>query len=207
MTLLPDAAAQALAVLFPNWIEGSTVVLGFLNIVLIIRRSVWNYPFGIVMVTLTGFVVFRHKLYSDALLQIFFVAVNIYGWVMWRRSVASAGEVVVETMSNAARWTWLGSCLIATAAWGMMMHTFTDASYPWWDAAVAMFSVAAQILMSRRKLENWVLWILVNIISIGLYSAKGLIPFAILYIVFLVLAGWGLVGWNRVRRAEGPVVA
>lgn len=207
MTFPPDAIAQSLAMLFPNWIEGSTVVLGLINIILIIRRSVWNYPFGIAMVTLTGFVVFEHRLYSDALLQIFFVIVNVYGWMMWRRSVAESGEVVVETMTNAARWRWVGSCLIATAVWGAIMHRFTNASYPWWDASIAMFSVAAQILMSRRKLENWVLWIVVNIISIGLYFAKGLIPFAILYIVFLVLAGWGLVGWNRVRRAEGPVVA
>lgn len=207
MTSPPDAIAHGLAILFPNWIESSTIVLGLINIVLIVRRSVWNYPFGIVMVILTAIVVFNARLYSDALLQIFFVVVNVYGWVMWQRSVDQTGEVVVETMTAAARWYWLGGCLIAIAIWGTIMHKFTDASYPWWDASVAMFSVAAQILMSRRKLENWVLWIVVNIISIGLYSAKGLIPFAILYIVFLVLAGWGLVGWNRVRRAEGPVVA
>ena len=87
------------------------------------------------------------------------------------------------------------------------MYRYTDAAYPWWDGTIAMLSVAAQILMSRRNLENWVLWIGVNLVSIGLYYAKGLMPFAILYVVFLVLASWGLVGWHRVRRAEGPVVA
>lgn len=207
MTFPPDAIAQGLAVLFPNWIEGSAVVLGLINIALIIRRSVWNYPFGIVMVTLTGFVVFEKKLYSDALLQIFFVVVNVYGWVMWQRSVDRAGEVIVEVMAVPARWRWLAGCLIATALWGTVMYAFTDASYPWWDAAVAMVSVAAQILMSQRKLENWVLWIVVNILSIGLYVAKDLIPFAILYGLFLVLASWGLIGWHRVRRAEGPIPA
>lgn len=207
MTTIADTARHAFAVLFPTWMEGAAFVLGLVNIVLIIRRSVWNYPFGIVMVTLTGFVVFEARLYSDALLQIFFVVVNFYGWAMWRRSVAASGEVVVEVMPPRARWLWLGGCVVATAAWGTAMHMLTDAAYPWWDGGVAMFSVAAQILMSQRKLENWVLWIGVNIASIGLYFAKGLIPFTILYLIFLVLAGWGLFGWHRVRRAEGPAVA
>ena len=204
---MSDTIGHGVAIIFPNWIEGSIVILGLINIVLIIRRSMWNYPFGIAMVTLTGIVVFEAKLYSDALLQIFFVVVNFYGWVMWRRSVAEAGEVVVVTMSADLRGRWVACALLATAAWGAVMDAFTDASYPWQDAGVAMFSIAAQILMSQRKLENWALWIGVNVVSIGLYYAKGLIPLAILYAVFLVLASWGLIGWHRVRRAQGPVVA
>ena len=87
------------------------------------------------------------------------------------------------------------------------MHRYTDAAFPWWDASVAMLSVAAQILMSRRYIENWVLWIAVDLDAIGLYLAKNLALTALLYAIFLALSVWGLIGWHRARRPEGPVAA
>jgi nicotinamide mononucleotide transporter len=196
-----------LASIFPNAIEGAAVLLGLANIVLIVRRSVWNYPFGIAMVSLYAIVFFRAKLYSDALLQVFFFVVNFYGWALWQRAAAAEGEVMVERLSAAERTRWIAGGLVATAIWGFVMHRFTDASYPWWDGGVAMFSVIAQILMSRRALENWVLWIVVDMVSIGLYLAKGLAPTAMLYVIFLVLAMWGLFDWSRVRRVGDAVPA
>jgi nicotinamide mononucleotide transporter len=88
-----------------------------------------------------------------------------------------------------------------------MMHRFTDASYPYWDASAAILSVVAQILLARRYIENWHLWILVDLLSIGLYAAKGLWLTMILYAIFLVLAAWGLFEWNRIRRKAGLAAA
>ena len=83
----------------------------------------------------------------------------------------------------------------------MIRSRFTDAAFPWWDAAVAMLSVAAQILQSRRYFESWVLWIAVDLLAVGLYAARGLWLTAGLYLVFLVLAVWGLIEWARARKA------
>ncbi len=83
------------------------------------------------------------------------------------------------------------------------MHSQTDASFPWWDAGVAMTSVAAQILLSRRYVENWVLWIAVDLAAVPLYAAKQLWFTAGLYLVFLGLAIWGLARWSRALRGEG----
>ena len=80
------------------------------------------------------------------------------------------------------------------------MHRFTDAAYPWWDAGVAILSVAAQILMSRRLIENWVLWIAVDVLAIGLYAAKDLRLTALLYVVFLALSVWGMIDWRVAER-------
>ncbi|MFM2237560.1 MAG: hypothetical protein RL209_1594, partial [Pseudomonadota bacterium] len=88
-------------------IEVAAVLLGIANIVLIIRRSVWNYPFALAMVTLYFFIFRDLKLYSDAGLQIFFFAVNIYGWWSWNRNRADAGEVVVERLGKAGLYAWL----------------------------------------------------------------------------------------------------
>lgn len=181
-------------------IEIAAFLLGVANVALVVRRSIWNYPFGLVMVTLYAFIFFEAKLYSDALLQIFFFIVQLYGWWNWVRAKAAAGEVPVERLTPAASAAWLGGCAAATAGWGALMHLYTDAAFPWWDASVAMMSIAAQILMARRAIENWWLWIAVDIDAIGLYAAKDLNLTALLYVIFLALSIWGLIDWRRAER-------
>ncbi|TPG42468.1 nicotinamide riboside transporter PnuC [Sphingomonas koreensis] len=188
-------------------IETIAFVLGVINIVLLVRRSIWNYPFALAMVALYARVFFEAKLYSDALLQLFFFVVNLYGWWQWRAAARRAGDIRIEVMSGAARIGWAIGCFVGVFAWGWLMHRFTEASYPWWDAGVAIVSIAAQIMLARRWLENWLLWIAVDAVSIGLYAAKGLWLTMVLYGVFLVLAMWGWRDWRRARRAVEPVVA
>lgn len=183
--------------------EGVAALLVLVNVWLVARRSIWNYAFGIVGVAIYGWVFFGAKLYSDMLLQVFFLVVQFYGFQQWRRSRAAAGEVVVERLSGTARLSWTIGIIVAVAAWGWLMHRVTDASLPWWDAGVAMTSVAAQILMSVRKVENWWLWIVANILSIGLYAAKGLWITTALYVFLLGLAIWGLARWQAARH-EAP---
>ena len=117
------------------------------------------------------------------------------------------GEVLVERMSAAMRARWAAGCVAAAIAWGAMMADWTDADYPWWDAATAVVSVAAQVLMARRKWENWVLWIAVDVALIPLYLAKGLTMLALLYLLYLALAVWGLVEWRRTARLADPAAA
>ncbi|THD38052.1 MAG: nicotinamide riboside transporter PnuC [Sphingomonas sp.] len=181
-------------------LEGVAALLVLINVWLVARRSIWNYAFGIVGVAIYGWVFFHAKLYSDMLLQVFFLVVQLYGLHQWRRSQAQAGEVVVERLTVATRFAGGAGILVAIALWGWLMHRFTDASFPWWDASVAMTSVAAQILMSVRKLENWWLWIVANVLSIGLYAAKALWITTALYVVLLGLAIWGLARWQAARH-------
>jgi nicotinamide mononucleotide transporter len=115
--------------------------------------------------------------------------------------------VLVEHLSGRARLLLAAISAAAILGWGAMMHRYTNASYPWWDASAAILSVVAQILLARRYIENWVLWIVVDLLSIGLYAAKGLWVTMVLYAIFLVLAALGLLRWRRVHRDAGPVVA
>ena len=201
MQRLQPCRALAMPACNMSPIEIVAVLLGIANIVLIIRRSVWNYPFGIAMVTLYFFIFRDAKLYSDAGLQIFFLAVNLYGWWSWSRNKAETGEVVVQRLGTEGLLAWMAGSAIATACWGFIMSNHTDASYPFWDASVAMLSVAGQILMTRRYLENWWWWIAVNVISIPLYIVKDLRLTAGLYALNLVLAIAGLIQWRRVQKA------
>lgn len=191
-----------------NPIEVVAALLVVVNVALVARRSVWNYPFGIVAVTLYGWVFLGARLYSDVLLQGFFLVLNAYGWWNWQRNREQAGTVVVLSLSWNARLAWLAGIAAATWGWGTLMHRHTDAALPWWDAGVAIASVAAQVMMARRHWENWVLWIAVDVASVGLYSAKELWPTTVVYSLLTGLAIWGLGDWLRARsiqRSEGLV--
>jgi len=181
-------------------VEGVAALLILVNVVLVALRSIWNYAFGIVGVAIYAVVFFHAKLYSDTLLQVFFLIVQVYGLWQWRRSQRDAGEVVVERLTITARLGWAAGIVLAILGWGWLMHRFTDASFPWWDASVAMISVAAQYLMSVRKLENWWLWILANIVSIGLYAAKALWITTGLYVLLLGISVVGLARWRAARQ-------
>jgi nicotinamide mononucleotide transporter len=182
-------------------IEIAAALLGVINVLLVVRRSVWNYPFGIAMVALYFFVFWEAKLYSDALLQIFFFLIQIYGWWAWVRADRVDHGVAVDWLGNGARLQWLAGTAIAVLIWGLGMARYTDAVAPMADAAVAGLSVSAQILQSLRKVESWVLWIGVDVLAIGLFTWRGLGVTAALYCLFLILAVLGLTEWRRKAAA------
>lgn len=178
-------------------IEIVAFFLGIANITLLVRRSIWNYPFGIAMVSLYAWIFYGAKLYSDALLQIFFFVVQAYGWAHWLTRRDEEGLVIVARLSPRGAVTAALAAVAGTAALGGVMATWTDASFPFWDASIAVLSVIAQIMLARRLLENWALWVAVDIIAIGLYWTKGLYPTAVLYLMFLVISAIGYFNWRR----------
>ena len=180
-------------------LEAIAALFGLVNIILIVRRSVWNFPAALIMVLLTGVVLWDARLYSDAGLQIFFFIVNLLGWVLWHRHKGAQGEVKIDRLGLSGQLAWVAMALSLIWGWGRFMATHSDASFPFWDASIAVLSICAQIMMTRRYINNWHWWIVINILSIGLYWQKELYWFTGLYVVFLGMAIWGLVVW---REAE-----
>jgi nicotinamide mononucleotide transporter len=178
-------------------LEIIAALLGVANVLLVVRRSIWNYPFGIAMVTLYFFVFRDARLYSDALLQIFFLVIQFYGWWAWARADKVDDGVAVGWMRGSARIRWLAGTAIAAALWGAGMARWTDAAAPFADAAIAGMSVSAQILQSLRRVESWVLWIAVDVLAIGLFAWRGLLVTSALYALFLALSIAGLIEWKR----------
>ncbi|WP_084580222.1 nicotinamide riboside transporter PnuC [Sphingomonas azotifigens] len=180
-------------------IEAVATLLGIANVTLVVRRSLWNYPFALAMVSLYAWIFLRERLYSDALLQGFYFVVNGYGWWNWRQAKASSGEVPVTRLGARARLIWGIGMALAALAWGALMYRVTDAAYPWWDGTIAVISITAQLLQSRRAWECWPLWIAVDLLAIPLFAVKGLWLTAGLYCLFLALSVWGAIDWNRAR--------
>ncbi|WP_342803830.1 nicotinamide riboside transporter PnuC [Novosphingobium album (ex Liu et al. 2023)] len=183
-------------------LEWTAAGFGVINIALLIWRSVYNYPFGIVMVGLYIFVFWKERLYAEAGLQVFFVLAQIYGWWLWVKVDGEDSRVPVRWLDNFSRAVWIVVTAAISVNLGWVMHRFTDATMPYADSAIAGASVAAQLLLAFRRVENWVLWVLIDVAAIGLYINRGLYPTAGLYGGMLVMSLIGLREWVHAADKE-----
>jgi nicotinamide mononucleotide transporter len=190
-----------------NPLEIIAVTLGIANVGLLVRRSIWNYPFGMAMVALYLVIFWQARLYGEAVLQVFFFVVQGWGWWLWARAGGLAQMVAVEWMGWRARTAALVLVAASSLGIGWAMARFTDAALPYADAAIAGASVVAQVLLAMRRVENWALWIAIDVLSVWVYVSRGLYLTAGLYVVFLGMAIAGLIAWARAARAGQAIAA
>jgi len=183
-----------------SWVEPLAALLVLANVALVVRRSLWNYAFGIAAVGLYAFVFLESRLYAAAGLQLLFLGLNLYGLATWRASQAADGAVLVERLDVRQIWlTGLAAAAMAGAI-GLLLVRTTDAAMPWWDSGNTALALAAQYWQARRKVECWPLWVLVNIGSAGLYATQALWFTSAVYAVLLFVALWGWREWARASR-------
>lgn len=176
-------------------------ILGLIGVTLMIRQNVWGWPVGLVQVAVYAWVFYAAKLYSDALLQFFFFGIQAYGWWHWWRGADAAHSTLpVTRLGGRAIAAWIAAGTAGTVAWGEFMQRTTDAALPHWDAFILVFSLIAQWLQARKRLENWIGWMIVNVVAIGVFWVKELWLTAALYVVFLGMAVVGFVAWRRALR-------
>ena len=186
-----------------NWqIEAVASALLLANVWLVARRSMWNYAFGIAAVSLYAVVFWRAHLYAAFGLQFLFLALNLYGLINWRRSMAETGEVPVLRMTRLEKWLTLGGTLKAALLVGLLLHLTTDAAVPFADSLNTALALSAQFWQARRRVETWALWCLVNLVSVGLYASQGLWFTSAVYAVLLAVALYGWREWRRVEREQ-----
>jgi nicotinamide mononucleotide transporter len=138
----------------------------------------------------------RARLYADAGLQVVYFVMSAYGWWAWLRG-AAGHELPVTRAPRRVLFGVLAAAALATAVLGGALRHGTDAALPWLDAGTTSFSLAAQLLMTRKWIENWVLWIAVDVVYVYMYVVKDLHATALLYTLFLALAVSGLLQWRR----------
>lgn len=180
-----------------NWLEVTAVIFGLLCVWLTIKRSMHSYTFGIPMAIMYMIIFYQYKLYSDALLQIFFVVVQIYGIYVWINNLDNTKHVKVEPINSSVVAISIQAGMAFWIALSWLMHNYTDATHPAWDSFIAAASVVAQFWLSRRYIESWLLWMVVDIAAIPLFFVKGLTPTAALYGVFLLMTFKGYYDWRK----------
>lgn len=183
-----------------GWLDQLNLVLGITGVALMIRRSLWAFPVGMLAVTVQGVLFWQWTFYADAKLQVFFFVCLAYGWWHWVRHKGNAPELPVTVMGGASRGRWLVLAVAATAIWGWWQANHTDAAMPYRDTFIASFSMVSQVLQVQKRLENWLGWMLVNAVAVATYAAAGLVYTSLLYAVFL---GMALLGWRSWKHAMG----
>jgi len=186
----------------PALLEWSAVIASALGVWLMAQRRMLAWPVGLVSVGLYALVFFEARLYSDMLLQGAFAAFLAYGWATWHRQDKPDGRVAIAPLAMEACARDLGLGAAFGLALGAAMHTWTNAALPWLDAMLAALSLVAQWWQARRHTAAWWLWIVVDVVYVGMYAVKSLHATAALYLVFVVLAATGLRAWRKVQKQE-----
>lgn len=185
------------------WIELAGALISAWAVWLTARRRPLCWPVGLLSVLVYGGIFIDARLYSDALLQLAFAALIVYGWRRWRRHLDDDGRVQVAPLPTGQALAHLLLGVAGALVLGGAMHRWTDAALPWLDAALTSFSLVAQWWQGRRHLAAWWLWIAVDLIYVGEYVYKSLLITAVLYAGFVVLAALGLRAWRQADTAAG----
>lgn len=204
-----------------SWIEAVAAVFGLLCIWFASKEKTINYFFGLINVSLFAIIFYQIQLYALLLLQVFFFCANIYGWYAWTRPTSTGENLVIRWLDKQKLLIIFTLSLVSLTlltfyidpVFFALANITVDTlnmfgaklsapilqpdAFPFWDSAVTVLSVVAQILMTRKYVENWVLWVVINIISVGLYAAQGVFVLSIQYSILLFIAINGTRQWAQ----------
>ena len=178
-------------------LELVAVLFGIVSVFLSVREHIWSWPTALVNVALYFALFFRSGLYSDMGLQVVYFALSVYGWYEWL--YGGAGRTTLRVSRVPAR-IWAICAVIGVIVWatlGKLTSHLPGVALPYVDAATTTVSLIAQWMMTRKLLENWTLWIIVDVVYVGMFIFKGLYLTAGNYAIYLVLAVMGHIAWKR----------
>ena len=183
-----------------NYFELFASGLGFIAIFLQIRQNVWYWFVSIIMVSMYIYIYIDAKLYADMSLQVYFLVISFYGWYMWlfgniQNHKHSALKVTSASKRMTGILTSITLVLFFFIAW--ILITFTNSDLPYWDSFTTALSFVATWMLARKILENWLVWIIVDAVSIGIYVYKELYPTAVLFLFLTILAFVGYARWKK----------
>ncbi len=190
--------------IFDNYIEIIAALSGFVYIYFSINEKIWLWPWGIITSSFLAIVFFTSKFYADMGLQVYYVLISIYGWIHWARK----GQLFEEKNLPVIRLSLILSIklffisVLIFLFIAFLLIKFTDSPLPWWDSFTTSLSIVATWMLARKYIEQWLIWILVDLVSAGLYFYKALYPTAILMVVYAILAIVGYRVWLQSMNAN-----
>lgn len=183
-----------------SWVEIAGFVTGALCVWLVVRRNIWNFAVGMANNVFFGVLFLQVGLYAEAWLQVVYFVLGAIGWYWWLHGGADRTQLVVR---RTPLWAWAAvAAFIALGTWllWLVLTSHTDSTVPVPDALTTALSLGAQLMLNRKWIGNWLLWITADVIYIGLYIHKELYLTAALYCLILALCVTGLLQWRRAAR-------
>jgi nicotinamide mononucleotide transporter len=197
---MPFSEILPAAILDMKWLEFAGLVSGLVCVWLLIRENVWTFPIGLVYAFVSVAVFVQQRLYADVLLSAYYVLMNGYGWWYWlyggSRNVGD--DLPPQNISRAALVSLSGLSVIGIAAMGWFFASQTDADLPYWDSATTVLSFVAMWMTARKFVENWIVWLIVDVLATAVYAYKGIDFYALLYAIYF---GMAIMGWRAWRRS------
>ncbi len=190
-----------------NWMEVLGLTSGILCVWLLIKENIWTFPIGLVYALITVLVVYNERLYSDVVLNLYYVVMNAFGWYFWLfggKSRRSQDKLEVGTISL-KQIGWMGSImLVGTLIMGWVFTNYSDADLAYPDSFTTVASFIAMYLAAKKYLESWYLWFVIDLAQVILYLVKGIELYAVLYLIYLMMAYFGWKAWKA--SIEGTTV-
>lgn len=189
-----------------NLWEVGGFLFGAVGVWLQVRQHVLCWPVGAVGVALYTVVFYESRLYADMGLQAIYFVLSLYGWYEWLHGGKGHTELHVSRTSRLA-WTGLIAAGVGSSfLLGFTLYHTTDAAIPFLDSTLTSFSLVAQFMLTRKLLENWIVWMVVDVVYIGMFISRGLYLTSVLYVVFFVLCVMGYAEWKRSMAADAAVL-
>ena len=182
-----------------HYLEIPATIAGLLNVYLGARGNIWNWFFGVLTVTIYGVVFYQAQLYGDMSLQVVYLLFQFYGWYEWRYRNGESVALKITHMQKQLYYVIILMTLGLAALFIFLLSHYTDSTTPVIDAFTTVVSLVAQWMMCKKWIENWWLWIVVDVVSIYMYAYKHLYVTSGLYVIYLALCFVGYVLWNRLK--------
>lgn len=179
-----------------TWLEWLGTITGFLCVYLAAKQNILNWPISIISVLAYAILFFESKLYGDTVLQVYFLFTAIYGWYYWTKRKQEFEKPIVS-ISSTQFYLVIFIILILTGLIGSFLDHVTDSDVPYADGFCTSISFVAQFMMTRKIVQNWLLWVFVDICYIPLYIHKDLYLTAVLYFAFTIIAWNGYREWRK----------
>jgi len=179
-----------------QWWEILAVVLAVAYLVLAIRQNIWCWAAAAVSTLLYLFIMYQARLYMESVLQLFYLLMAAYGWYQWRRGGADGEELTVSTWPVRFHLLAIGSVLLLVFISGELLTRYSDAALPFLDSLTTWGAVVATFMVTRKVLENWIYWFVIDAVSIALYFQRDLFFTAALFFVYLVMIVIGYRSWR-----------
>jgi nicotinamide mononucleotide transporter len=199
--LLEQLAAMATA-------EMLAVIFAVLYLLLAIRQNIWCWFCAGISTAIFVYVYFAANLYMESVLNVFYFAMAIYGWVSWRAGHSGDVSLAISVWPRQTHFVALVAVLIMSGLSGLLLETYTNAAFPYVDSATTFGAMWATFLVARKVLENWWYWLFIDLVSVFIYWSRGLELTSLLFVVYVVLIPIGLFSWTRdYRQQSAPLAA
>jgi nicotinamide mononucleotide transporter len=189
-----------------RFIEAAAVILTLASVIFQVYENIWGWPTTIAGVALYSILFYQERLYADMGLQAIYIALAIYGWYEWLHGGEAHSERKVSNAPMKVQLTAYASGAVLSIVLALILRRTTNAALPFVDSTLTSYSLVAQWLMTKKYLENWIVWIVVDVGYVGMFIYKRLYMTAGLYVVFMFICMRGYVQWKR-SRSEVVVAA